>query len=135
MTPTKNCLSIMFFVILYSLLMINCEGAEYSDTQIVNAIYKAENSKKYPYGIISIDTKGNETYARKICFNTVRNNRKRYADYGYKKYDTYLDFLASRYCPTEGKNLTNDEKRLNVYWLGNVKYFLEKQRGKDANRN
>jgi len=107
---------------------------EYSDEQIVNAIYKAEGGDQatYLYGIRSVpyDT---PQEARKICFNTVRNNRKRYADYGHAKFDTYLEFLQSRYCPTEGKGLTKNEKRLNINWLGNVRYFLEKET--HANRN
>ncbi len=99
----------------------------YSDESIVNAIYRAEGGSKaqYLYGIRSVHYDSPEE-ARKICLNTVRNNRKRYAKYGYKKYDTYLEFLASRYCPVKGKDLTSAEKRLNKYWLKNVKFFLEK---------
>ena len=105
-------------------LCIGITGYAYTDDQIADAIYKAENSKRYPYGIISIDTGGDEAYARKICLNTIRNNRKRYADYGHKKYDTYLEFLASRYCPI---NADNDPTGLNRNWLKNVRYFLTKE--------
>ena len=93
----------------------------WSDEAIADAIYKAENSKTYPYGIVSIDTNGDEEYARKICLNTIRNNRKRFADYGYKQFDSYLEFLASRYCPI---GASNDPTGLNVNWLGNVNWFL-----------
>ena len=94
---------------------------EYSDEQIVNAIFQAEGGYKaqYLYGIRSVSYK-DEAEARRICFNTVRNNRKRYADYGYKKYATYLEFLASRYCPVGCDN----DRGTNKYWLKNVRYFL-----------
>ncbi len=121
-----NFLKIILTLLISLLIIIGGVWAgDFTDEEIVNAIYKAENSKKFPYGIKSIDTKGDETYARKICFNTVRNNRKRYKDYGHKEYDTYLEFLQSRYCPTKG-NLSKAEKRLNGFWLKNVLYFLNK---------
>ena len=91
---------------------------------IVNAIYKAEGGKntKYPYGIVSIDTKGDEEYARKICYNTVRNNKKRFLKQS--KYKDYIEFLGSRYCPVGAKN---DPTGLNKNWIKNVKYFINKE--------
>lgn len=98
----------------------------WTDTQIVNAIYKAEGGVKaqYAYGIRSIRY-NSITEAKRICFNTVRNNRKRYTQYGHKDFPDFLSFLASRYCPTTGK-LSKAEKKLNGNWLKNVKYFLMK---------
>lgn len=122
MTDTQKLLYLPF-VILAILLIITsiarCE--EWTDEQIVNAIYLAEGGEKaqYLYGIRSVKYDSPEE-ARKICFNTVRNNRKRYADYGHKKYDTYLEFLASRYCPIGCDN----DRGTNKYWLKNVRYFL-----------
>ena len=107
---------------------------EYTDEEIVQAIWLSEGGSmaQYPYGIRSIryedrtdKSLSRKEWARKICFNTVRNNRKRYADYGYKQFDTYLEFLQSRYCPTTG-NLSKAEKELNGFWLKNVKSFLER---------
>jgi len=102
------------------------KSVPYSDEEIVNAIYKAEGGSEaqYLYGIrsCSYDTPAE---ARRICFNTVRNNRARYADYGHKQFDTYLEFLASRYCPI---GADNDPKGLNKNWLKNVKFFLEEGR-------
>lgn len=91
----------------------------YTDTQIVNAIFRAEGGHKaqYLYGIRSIKYR-DEADARRICFNTVRNNRARFAKQ--TKYKDYLEFLASRYCPI---NCDND-RGTNKYWLKNVKYFL-----------
>ena len=97
---------------------------KYTNKQIVDAIYKAEGGSDatYLYGIRSVPYDTPEE-ARRICFNTVRNNRVRYKEYGYKKFNTYLKFLADRYCPV---NCDNDPRGLNKNWLKNVKYFLKK---------
>ncbi|MFA5388841.1 MAG: hypothetical protein WC312_03705 [Candidatus Omnitrophota bacterium] len=111
----------LFFMVI--LFIATARGEEYTDEQIVRAIFLAEGGYKvqYLYGIRSVKYSDiNE--ARRICFNTVRNNRRRYADYGYKKYKTYLEFLASRYCPIGCDN----DSGTNKYWLRNVKYFLAK---------
>lgn len=90
---------------------------DYSDTQIANAIYKTENSTKYPYGIRSIDTNGNEAYARKLCLNSIRNARKRWIEAG--KPEDFITHMGKRYCPP-----TAHPK--NVNWVRLVKYFLQK---------
>lgn len=110
-------------LLLYLLISINNLYA-YTNEQIANAIYLAEGGEKAvkPYGILSVKC-NNEKECRQVCLNTIRNNRKRYKEYGYKKYKTFLEFLASRYCPIGVKN---DSKNLNKNWLKNVKYFLEK---------
>ena len=99
-------------------------AAEIDDIKLCDAIFKAEGGAKaqYLYGIRSVKYK-DEAEARKICLNTIRNNKKRYADYGYKKYDTYLEFLASRYCPV---NAENDPTGLNHNWIKNVEFFLQR---------
>ena len=120
----------LFGIILATVLLflcLACSAQEPSDDEdLIYAIYKAEGGEKAvkPYGILSVpcDTKDE---CRQICLNTVRNNRRRYADYGYKKYDTYLEFLASRYAPI---GATNDPRGLNKNWLKNVKYFLNRRR-------
>ena len=113
---------IMFGFMFFCGSFQNIFADEWSDEQIVNAIFKAEGGylAEYLYGIrsVSYDT---EAEARRICFNTVRNNRKRFADYGHEQFDSYLEFLASRYCPV---NAENDPNGLNDNWLSNVNYFL-----------
>ena len=96
----------------------------YTDEEIVDAIYMAEGGSDatYLYGIRSVPYDTPEE-ARRICFNTVRNNRRRYAEYGHKTFDTYLEFLASRYAPV---GASNDPRNLNANWLKNVKYFLKR---------
>lgn len=94
----------------------------WTNNQIATAIFYAEGGYKaqYLYGIRSVKYT-NINDARKICLNTIRNNRKRYIQYGYKKYNTYLEFLASRYCPISAH-------KLNKFWIRNVKFYLTKQR-------
>lgn len=106
------------------LLSTTSFAEEINVERIVDAIYLAEGGKKaqYPYGIRSIECSSDKE-CRQICVNTVRNNIKRYNDYGHKTYSTYLEFLASRYAPLDANN---DPKNLNQHWLKNVKYFLEK---------
>jgi hypothetical protein len=97
-------------------------AADYTDQQIVEAIYKAEGGSKaqYLYGIRSVKY-SNAAEARRICFNTVKNNRKRWAKAGNP--GEYLEFLARRYCPV---GADNDPRGLNRHWLKNVKHFLLK---------
>ena len=102
-------------LILLYLLLCGVARAEWSDEAICNAIYKAENSVKYPYGIKSVNTHGNKDYARKICLNTIRNNRVRFIKQS--KYKDFIEFLGSRYCPPKLCSL-------NTNWVKNVKYYL-----------
>ena len=119
------CMGVGTLIILLCLLWPQRAGAsEYTDTQIVNAIFVIEGGYKadYLYGIRSVSYK-DEAEARQICFNTVRNNRKRFADYGHKEYPDFLSFLASRYAPL---NVKNDPHNLNNHWLKNLKFILNK---------
>lgn len=107
-------------IICLSLLFIgNAFSCEYTDEEICQSIYIIEGGEKtnFPYGIKSVSCNGKEE-CKKICLNTVRNNRKRFSDYGYREYKTYLEFLASRYCP-KGEYLCEN-------WLGNLKFYLKK---------
>jgi hypothetical protein len=106
---------IIIFILLF--LLSGCEQVfAYTDNQICEAIGRAENSTKYPYGIKSINTYGNKEYAQKICINTIHNNRKRFANQ--TKYKDYIEFLGSRFCPP-------NIHKLNVNWVKNVRYFLK----------
>lgn len=93
------------------------EIPEATVARIVDAIGKAENSVKYPYGVKSINTHGNVAYARRICENTVRACWGRYERQTI--YTNFVEFLGSRYCPVQG-----DKTGLNKNWVKNVNYFL-----------
>lgn len=101
----------------------------YSLNQWANAIYLAEggSNAQYPYGIRSVKCQGQEE-CRKVCVRTIKNNAKRYKNYGYRKYPSFIQFLGSRFCPTEGRNLSKSEKCLNGNWQKNVLYFLERNK-------
>ena len=104
---------LMVFLLFFFLFTVNAYAGEYSNNEIANAIYKTENSKRFPYGIVSINTRGNEAYARRICLNSISNNRKRWIKAG--KPEDFIFFMGRRYCPPNSKN-----------WARLVKYFLEK---------
>jgi len=105
----------IFFKTIIILLCVSCAFA-FTNEQIADAIYKAENSVKYPYGIKSIDTHGDKDYALTICLNTIRNHRKRHADH-YCGLD-FITCLGNRYCPPTAH-------KLNANWVRNVNYFLK----------
>jgi len=98
----------------------------YTNNQYVNAIFWAEGgyNAKFLYGIRSISYE-NAKQARHICLTTIKNNRKRFKIYGYRQYPQFIQFLASRYCPTTSRNLTKSEKRLNGNWERNVEFYLK----------
>ena len=82
----------------------------YSDLQIVNAIYRAENSKKYPYGILKTYR---HTSPRQACFNSVRSARQWW--YNANCPGDFIVFLGLTYSPPV----------INPYWVKNVHYFLD----------
>lgn len=124
-------------IAMLSLLMAGSAWAEidaHSGTfidqeRLADAIYKAENSIKYPYGIKSVNTHGDKVYARKICLNTINNNlaRWQWAKQNGDKRD-FIEFLGARYAPTKGA--TDDPTRLNNNWVGNVKRLYMAKLGK-----
>ena len=85
--------------------------------RLANAIYKAEHSIKYPYGIKSINTHGDKVLARRICINTIKHAKKDF------KGGDFIVFLGSRYCPTTIRS----EYYLNKNWVNNVKRFYERR--------
>ncbi len=117
-------IAVLIWIVIFVFCFRSCAKAETIDIneeKLADAIYKAENSVKYPYGIKSINTNGNKEYARKICLNTIRNQKKRHA-----KHNCGLDFikcLSKRYAPI---GALDDPNKLNINWLKNVRYFLAK---------
>lgn len=118
----------------YTLLFLILSGVALAEEQpdfnkLVDAIYFAEGAEraKKPFGILSVSCDGYED-CRKICYNTVRNNWRRWQNktHNADKYNTYLEFLASRYAPI---GVSNDPTNLNKNWLKNVTYFYNKTKG------
>ena len=121
--------------VLLAIGLPSCAHAEesidgYTITEYVRAIYAAEGGEKaqYPYGIRSVHC-GTIQECERVARNTVKNNIKRYNDYGRNQFVSYIEFLGSRYCPTQGK-LSTREKEVNKFWISNVKFHLVKNRSK-----
>ena len=110
---------ITLFLLTFCGILIAQESI-YSKEEICLAIWMIEGGKNtnYPYGIKSVNCNGKED-CKNVCFNTVENNRIRYKNYGHKQYETYLEFLASRYCPITDEDCEN--------WLPNLKFYLTKE--------
>ena len=92
------------------------------DERLANIIYQVEgkNKAKVPYGILSVPVSGVDE-ARRVCLNTIKNQRKRHA--AHKCGLDFLACLANRYAPTKGA--TNDPTGLNSNWLRNVRAILK----------
>ena len=79
------------------LLALPATAATYED-KLLDAIHRQENSRRHPYGICD-GHRHTEAKAREICRRTVRHA---YADWLVSRRDqTFLDFLADRYCPEQ----------------------------------
>lgn len=72
------------------------------DEKLADAIYIAEGKDlaRQPYGIETIEC-NTEQACRKICLNTIRNQKKRYEKSDKKL--SFLESLARRYCPPNHK--------------------------------
>jgi hypothetical protein len=124
-------LTLLTTAILLIFACIACANT-YSEDEYCDAIWKAEGGEQaaYYYGIKSVNyiTGKGDYYdkqeARRICKNTVRNNKRRFREYGHRTHKTFLDFLGSRYAPTKG--LQAWEVTLNKNWKRNILYFLTK---------
>lgn len=104
--------SIVVAISLASLFTLS-SSASPSDEQIANAIRKTEGV--WTYGIKTI-TVTNEAHARRICLNTIRNNRVRWQRSGSS--GSFIEFLADRYCP-KSVDLVG-----NANWKRNMNFFL-----------
>lgn len=82
--------------------------------KIANKIYRIEGGRKtkYPYGIKSINTRGDAALARKICINTIKNNQIRWLREKSNKH--FLDYLADKYCPPTADPIGNKNWKKNI---------------------
>jgi len=113
----KSLISLM----LYLVCCYNSRASEININKLVWAIGKAENSTKYPYGIKSYNVRSDKELGRKICFNTCKNNLRRWKRAGSR--GEFINFLAKVYCPL---NDPNDSSGLNSNWIKNVNFYLNK---------
>ncbi len=113
---------LLTFVLVSSIRLLAAESKEAYYNKVVDAIYLAEGGAKtkHPYGIVSIKVAGH-IQARKVCYNTVRNNHARWNKAG--RGEDFIAFLGKRYCPI---GAGNDPLGLNKNWQNNVRKFLKK---------
>lgn len=113
----------LWFAAMLTLLILevsNAHAENYSINEVADAIYKAEggSSADFLYGIRSVPYK-DEAEARHICINSIKNGYKRWIKAG--KPMGFLEHFSQRYCPPKAH-------KLNVNWVGNVKYWLVRNR-------
>lgn len=94
-----------------------CASTKVYFNKVVDAIYLAEGKKtaKKPFGILSVPCSG-YTDCRKVCYQTVRNNWKRWESAGNP--GDFISFLGSRYAPIK-------VHYLNRNWIPNVNSILK----------
>ena len=80
--------------------------------RLADAIFRQENSVKFPYGIKSIPTHSDKVYARRICLNTINHQYRNYVKAGSK--GDFIDYLCD-----VGHYTTTEQTE----WKHNVKYF------------
>lgn len=102
-------------------------GWEPDFPRLVEAVGKAENSIKYPYGVKSINTRGNVAYARQIALNSARNAWGRYLKArGAARRPIsgdlrpFLDEWGARWCPGAA------DAKGNRVWAKNVMFYYER---------
>ena len=109
-------------ILLALMLIISLACTAHADTinpeRLANAIYKAENSKAHPYGIL---VHYKNTTPRKACLNTIRHRLEQWNGQG-----DFISYLAQTYAP---RHVFNDPKDLNRNWIKNVRYFYNIQGG------
>lgn len=99
--------------IIACILILNASSVfAFSDSQLADAIYKAEHSKTHPYGILK---HYKHTTPRQACLNTIAHARQDWNEEG-----DFVSFLGSRYCPVNCEN----DNGTNKFWISNVRYFL-----------
>lgn len=102
--------TVVFYLLIYAIIG---HSATIDAQVIANAIYKAENSKTWPYGI---KHHYKHTTPRQACINTINHQYARFLRQGQET--DFIVFLAGVYCPAS----TDYQGHKN--WIKNVKFFL-----------
>lgn len=110
---------LIIFIAFVSAVIIFTHKKEYSNEQIVNAIFIAEGENKatYLYGIRSVHYEDAKE-AREICFRTVSHARTRWEKKG--RPGDLLQFIQKSYCPGGTRN------DLCENWLKNVRSICKR---------
>lgn len=106
-------LAVLFF-------MAGCACAsEPNYSQYADVIYKVENSKSHPYGIMK---KYKHTTPRTACINTMKHQYRNWVKAGSP--GDYIKWLSYHYAPL---NVSNDPFGLNRNWERNFRAILFKK--------
>lgn len=113
----KPALLVIFAIILCG----SCNREAHADSMVnvdalANAIYRAENSRTHPYGVM---VKYKHTTPRQACINSINHRLRDWDGKG-----EFIAYLGSFYAPI---GVSNDPSGLNRNWVKNVKYFYEKE--------
>lgn len=113
---SRSCAGAFLFLVLFA----GCGPTpalafDLQEERFANAIWNAEGGSKahVPYGVETVDVGKDAAYARKICLNSIRNNRARWVLAG--RPGDFISFMSKRWCPLNS-----------VVWARNVRYFMEK---------
>ena len=116
--PKEDWIAIGIVSIIALLICSNAHALEID--KLANAIYKAENSKAHPYGILA---KYKHTTPRQACINTINHALRDYPKDSFTDYE-FIVFLGGRYCPI---GASNDPTNLNKNWIPNVWKFYQQE--------
>ena len=105
---------IVAFVICFGVSL--CHADTIQPERLANAIYRAENSKAFPYGIMH---HYKHTTPRQACLNTIRHRLEDWNGQG-----DFIVYLGRTYAPI---GAGNDPQGLNINWIKNVRYFYNVQ--------
>lgn len=119
---TIICLKSACIAVLLAILWASVAHASPYEQRLADAIFKAENSKDHPYGIM---VKYKHTTPRQACLNTIRSAQKRFQ--AQTKEKDFIILLSKTYAPI---GASNDPKGLNRNWIRNVKHFLNERKDK-----
>jgi hypothetical protein len=96
---------------------IHCFSGHPNPEKLADAIYRAEGGSKArsPYGVLSVKVK-NSADARRVTINSIEKNWKRWEKSG--RPDTFIDFMADRWCPisTDAKGNKNWKKNVSAIY-------------------
>ena len=102
------------------LMAATCYGSTAWENSLAGAIFKAENSKTHPYGIMQTYK---TTTPRQACINSIRTNVRLWKKSGCQ--GDFIDAMARRYCP---RGDSRDVFGLNDNWSRNVKTFMKQSK-------
>lgn len=121
----------LFLLVSATLTLGQCLLAQLSEraaSHLVEAIYHAEGGTKavVPFGILSVRVSGYDE-ARRVCWNTVVNNHRRWIESGCP--GDFIRFLGRRYCPPSVCQRGHEN------WVRNVSFFYHRAIRRSTTRN